>query len=340
MPSTVAQFNEVPLLPQRNRFLRFTIFLCSLIAGIFFYCFGPYGIFSEGNRTEDIVIIIKPGTSSLDIAKQLSQKRILESPWPFFSAQYLHYPRRKLKAGEYLVEKSASPWEIIDQMASGRTVIRHFTVPEGLTVAQIVTVLKSTDSLSGQITAIPTEGALLPETYSYSYGDDRQQLLDRMYKAMNAVINELWPLRRSNDSIIDSPETALILASIVEKETGVPRERKRIAGVFLNRLKVGMRLQADPTVIYAITKGTTTLNRGLTRKDLQVISPFNTYAVTGLPPHPIACPGRSAIEAVLVPEHTEDLYFVADGTGGHAFSKTLNDHNNHVKTWRQINRRK
>ncbi len=339
MSSVTIPIDEIPLAPRRNKFLRFWVFLCALVSSVFLYCFGPYGVFSEGKRSSDITIIIKAGTSSLSIAKQLSRKGILNSPWPFFSAQYLTYPKKKLKAGEYLIAKSASPWDIINQMASGRTVIRHFTIPEGLTVAQIVTALENTDSLEGQITSVPAEGVLLPETYNYSYGDNRQQLLDRMHKAMHTVISELWPRRKSNDSIIDSPETALILASIVEKETGIPKERKRIAGVFLNRLKVGMRLQADPTVIYAITEGKTTLDRELTRKDLQVISPFNTYAVIGLPPHPISCPGRAAIEAVLMPDETDDLYFVADGTGGHAFSKNLNDHNDHVRTWRQVNRR-
>ncbi len=338
MSSITAPLDEIPLPSGRNWLLRVSIVLCLLSAGLFFYCFGSYGIFSEGNRSEDITIIVKPGTSSLHIAKQLSEKRVLNSPWPFFSAQYLKIPKRKLKAGEYLIPKSASAWQIIDQMASGRTVVRHFTIAEGLTVAQIVTTLQKTDSLEGSITEIPNEGTLLPETYNYSYGDDRQQLLNRMHKAMNTVIKELWPIRQSDDSIIDSPETALVLASIVEKETGIAIERKRIAGVFLNRLKVGMRLQADPTVIYALTEGKSVLDRELTRKDLQVISPYNTYAIMGLPPYPIACPGRAAIEAVLIPEKTEDLYFVADGTGGHSFSKTLGDHNNNVKTWRQINR--
>lgn len=339
MTSVTAPLDEIPLPAERNWLLRVSLVLCILSVSIFFYFFGSYGILSQGDRAEDITVIIKPGISSLRIAKHLAGKGILSSPWPFFSAQYLNYPKKKLKAGEYLIPKSASTWQIMDQMASGRTVVRHFTIAEGLTVAQIITTLQNTDSLEGSITSIPDEGTLLPETYNYSYGDDRQQLLDRMHKAMTVVISELWPLRQHNDSIIDTPETALILASIVEKETGIAGERKRIAGVFLNRLKIGMRLQADPTVIYALTEGKAPLERELTRKDLQVISPFNTYAVIGLPPRPIACPGRAAIEAVLRPADTEDLYFVADGTGGHTFSKNLDDHNNNVKTWRQINRR-
>jgi len=283
-----------------------------------------------------MTVIIKPGSSSLSIAKQFVSDGILKSPWFFLGAQNLHYPRKKLKAGEYLIPKSASILDIIDQMEAGRTVVRKLTIPEGLTAHQIMNRIKNTHSLSGQIVRLPAEGMLLPETYTYSYGDDRQKLVDRMEKAMSDLLKRLWFNRKIDDSLIETPELALNLASIVEKETGLPSERRRVAAVFLNRLEIGMPLQADPTVIYAITEGRGELDRDLTRKDLKIQSPFNTYVVKGLPPCPIACPGRASIEAVLSPADTDDLYFVADGTGGHAFSANLADHNRRVSEWRKV----
>ncbi len=322
-----------------RRLTRAALVVITLSFSILFILHGPEGIFTKGSRNQDITVFIKPGTSSFSIAEQLVQKGVLSYPWFFLAAQYLHYPKKKLKAGEYLISKTASPWAIINQMSEGRTVIRKLTIPEGLMVSQIVSILENTDSLSGEITSIPPEGTLLPETYSYSYGDDRQKLLSNMQRAMTNLMNELWPQKVSKNPHTATPHHALVLASIVEKETKLPTERRRVASVFLNRLKIGMRLQADPTVIYAITEGKHVLERGLTKKDLQIESPFNTYTVTGLPPSPIACPGRAAIEAVLNPETTKDLYFVADGTGGHVFSSNLKDHNQRVTTWRKISRR-
>lgn len=322
-----------------KRLMRVGLFFSILFLAVLFVLYGPQGIFTKASRSQDITIIVKPGTPSLAIAKQFVKAGVLNTPWFFLAAQHLHYPKKKLKAGEYLINKTASPWSIINQMAEGRTVIRKLTIPEGLMVSQIVDILENTDALSGKISSIPPEGTLLPETYTCSYGDDRQKLLNRMHQAMTNLLTELWPQKVSCSPHTDTPHSALTLASIVEKETRLPHERRRVASVFLNRLKIGMRLQADPTVIYAITEGKHVLERDLTKKDLQKQSPFNTYTVTGLPPSPIACPGRAAIEAVLDPENTKDLYFVADGTGGHAFSANLKDHNNRVTTWRKINRR-
>lgn len=322
-----------------KRLMRVGLFFSTLFVATLFVLYGPEGIFTKGSRNQDITVIVKPGTSSFTIAKQFVKEGILNSPWFFLVAQHLHYPKKKLKAGEYLITKTASPWSIINQMAEGRTVIRKLTIPEGLMVSQVVGILENTDSLSGKISSIPPEGMLLPETYTYSYGDDRQKLLNRMHQAMTNLLTELWSQKISNHPYTDTPHSALTLASIVEKETSLPTERRRVASVFLNRLKIGMRLQADPTVIYAITEGKHVLERDLTKKDLQTQSPFNTYTVAGLPPSPIACPGRASIEAVLNPETTQDLYFVADGTGGHAFSANLKDHNKRVISWRKISRR-
>jgi len=322
-----------------RRLMRLTLVLGMLSISVLLVFYGPEGILTKGSRNSDITILIKPGTSSFSIAEQFVQEGVFSYPWFFLVAQHLHYPKKKLKAGEYLISKTASPWAIVNQIAEGRTVIRKLTIPEGLMVSQIVNILENTDSLSGKIRSIPPEGTLLPETYSYSYGDDRQKILNHMQHSMTNLLNELWPQKVSKNPHTNTPHNALVLASIVEKETRLPVERRRVASVFLNRLKIGMRLQADPTVIYAITEGKHALERELTRKDLQTESPFNTYTVTGLPPSPIACPGRASIEAVLDPETTKDLYFVADGTGGHVFSSNLKDHNQRVTTWRKISRR-
>jgi UPF0755 protein len=198
----------------------------------------------------------------------------------------------------------------------------------------VVAILNKAYGLIGPVTAIPPEGSLLPETYRYSYGDTRAEMIKRMSRAMDDELDTLWK-GRDEGLPFHSPDEAVILASLVEKETAVPAERSRIAAVFLNRLKKGMRLQSDPTVVYAITQSGP-LGRGLTRQDLDIASPYNTYQVAGLPPGPIANPGKEALYAVMHPLKTQDLYFVADGTGGHTFATTLEEHNANVRKWRKI----
>jgi len=210
---------------------------------------------------------------------------------------------------------------------------RKLTVPEGLTVMEILALVRAADGLQGTITLHPDEGTLLPQTYFYSYGDSRDAVVQRMRKAMDETLDELWP-GRQDDLPIGSKRQALILASIVEKETGIPDERPRVAAVFVNRLRLGMRLESDPTVSYGMTLGRKPLGRDLTRADLQAPTPYNTYTNAGLPPGPIANPGRATIEAALNPAKTKDLYFVADGSGGHAFAATLDQHNRNVANWR------
>ncbi len=292
-----------------------------------------------GPLTAETTILIPRGAGLDAIAGQLAEAGIVEQTWLFGLVVRLEGRGRHLQAGEYLVPARVSMRETITLLESGRTVVRRVTIPEGLTSQQLLALLNETEGLEGSVETIPREGSLLPETYHFSLMDSRQGLVERMAEARDALIAELWPQRREGLPIA-SPEEAVILASIVEKETGVPEERPLVAGVFLNRLRKGMRLQSDPTVIYGLTNGSGTLGRELTRRDLASVNPYNTYTVDGLPPGPIANPGRASLEAVLRPATTDYLYFVADGNGGHAFAKTLDQHNRNVANWRKIKRQK
>jgi UPF0755 protein len=227
--------------------------------------------------------------------------------------------------------------EAAEHIASVRTVVYRLTVPEGETTKAVLDLLEANSLLSGPMPASLAEGELLPETYHFSRNASREEVAERMRKSITDLLGELWP-KRAEGLPLATPEEAVILASIVEKETGVPEERPLIAGVFINRLLKRMRLQSDPTVTYGITLGQAPLGRALTRRDLNDPTPYNTYQIDGLPPGPIANPGRKALEAVLNPSATDYLYFVADGTGGHAFAKTLREHQNNVNKWRKIRR--
>lgn len=218
---------------------------------------------------------------------------------------------------------------------NGTPVVYRVLVPEGLTSWQIVEGLNQAEFLAGEVPDLPDEGTLAPDTYEVARGADRQELIARMQEAQAGVLAAAWE-NRADGLPIDSPEEALILASIIEKETGVPNERGWVASVFVNRLNRGMRLQTDPTVIYGVTNGRGVLGRGLRQSELRDENPWNTYVIDGLPPTPIANPGRASIEAALNPDSTDFIFFVADGTGGHAFAETLDEHNRNVARWRQI----
>jgi UPF0755 protein len=240
-----------------------------------------------------------------------------------------------LKFGEYSLPAGASMREILELMNRGANVVRQVVVPEGLTSWQVVELLKAEAGLAGEVAEVPAEGSLAPAGYDFQRGDDRTALLARMEERQREILAEAWAARAPGLPL-ESPEELLTLASIVEKETAVAAERPRVAQVFVNRLNRGMRLQTDPSVIYGITRGEGTLGRGLRASELAVATPYNTYVRQGLPPGPIANPGAEAIAAAAHPEPGDYLYFVADGTGGHAFARTLEEHNRNVAAWRKI----
>ena len=288
-----------------------------------------------GPSTEPKTIVLERHGNSEAIGGTLEGAGVLTHVRLFMLAARLTSSAGELKAGEYLFPAAISPAGILDLLRSGKTVVHRLVVPEGLTSAEIVGLVAQAEAMSGEVAQRPDEGTLLPETYFYSWGDKRQALVDRMKRGMSRLVTELWAARRPGLAL-ESPEQAVTLASIVEKETGVEAERPLVAGVFYNRLKLGMRLQSDPTVSYAITHGDHPLGRPLVRADLDLVSPYNTYVAKGLPPGPIANPGRAALKAVFDPAQTDALYFVADGSGGHAFSATLDQHNKAVQHWRQL----
>ncbi len=300
---------------------------------------GSVRLVAPGPLSESVTVVIPRGSGLEATAITLAEAGVIRSPLLFVFGAWVTVSQRDLKAGEYAFTANASIEDVLEQMRRGRTVIHRLTVPEGLTSAQIMALLDKETVLTGSVAGgRPKDGSLLPETYHFSRGDSREQLIERMQHAMTQVLADAWK-DRNRELPYKSPEEALVMASIVEKETGVAAERARVAGVYVNRLQTGMRLQSDPTVIYAMTDGLSELGRVLTRADLKTDSPYNTYAIAGLPPGPIANPGRASILAALKPERHEFLYFVADGTGGHAFAKTLGDHNRNVARWRDTQRR-
>lgn len=298
-------------------------------------------LYAQGPLAQDKFVVVPKGSSLTAIGMKLEQEGVIAHRLSLRLAAELLKPGMQLKAGEYQVPAHISLFNLLNKLASGDVYIRQVTIPEGLTNSQIVARLNAMPELQGEITRLPPEGGLLPQTYRYTLEDDRQGLIDQMAKEMTRTVEELWP-NRVADLPIATPEQAVVLASIVEKETGIASERARIAGVFINRLRTGMPLQSDPTVIYGLTGGKPQeggygpLGRRLTTADLQADSPYNTYQNPGLPPTPIANPGAAAIAAVLNPEVNNYLFFVADGTGGHTFAADLAGHNANVANWRRV----
>lgn len=283
-------------------------------------------------RTE---IVIEAGKSLRKIAKQLYRAGIIASPSIFEIGARASGSALNIKAGEYSIPERASAKTVLSILTSGNTYIRRLIVPEGLTSRQIVALMEGKYGLMGEIQKEPKNGTLMPDTYYYSYGDTKEDLLRRMQNSMQRAIDELWEGREKSLSF-KTPQEAIIMASMVEKETARHSERGHIASVFHNRLKKGMKLQSDPTVIFALTDGSGELKRSLTYKDLRVGNGYNTYVVAGLPMGAISNPGYAALRAVLHPDKTDDLYFVADGKGGHIFSKTYGEHEKNVAAYRKI----
>lgn len=295
-----------------------------------------------GPLAETRLILIDRGKGLAGIAAHLQAEGAITNDLIFKIAARLKNVHTQLKAGEYEIPPQASMAQILHKMVAGEVYDRKVTLREGLTSWQVVQILNRIPELSGApLTVIPDEGSLLPETYHYMKSDTRAKLIEQMQAAMKKTQDQLWPARAPDLPVVNMAE-AMVLASIVEKETGVAAERRKVAGVFINRLKRGMPLQSDPTAIYALTKGEIKedgmgpLGRRLLRKDLDIDSPYNTYKYPGLPPGPIANPGRESIAAALNPEAHNYIYFVADGSGGHIFAETLAEHEANVAKWRKI----
>jgi UPF0755 protein len=285
-----------------------------------------------GNQTD---VVLRKGAGLSEIGATLQKAGAISSAPLFMAAAQLSGAAHRLKAGEYAFPSRASLAQVIDKIRRGDIVHHRVTVAEGLTSQQVVDILNRNPVLVGQAPT-PPEGAVLPETYDVVRGEERSEVLARMMDARDRLLAQLWAKRRP-DLPIQSPEQAVTLASIVEKETAVPAERPRVAAVYVNRLRQGMRLEADPTLIYGLNGGHP-LGRGLLASELTRPGPYNTYLNAGLPPTPIGNPGRASLAAVLDPPDTKELFFVADGTGGHAFAATYADHLKNVARWREIER--
>jgi UPF0755 protein len=320
----------------------FTLVLLTLlvIGGAVLYL--NAAIDAPGTLAQSKLVVIPRGEDTQSIADRLEREKIVPSRNLFVAAVYWlrlsgggGKGGAQLKAGDYEIKQGASIRSVIETLAEGRTVMVRVTVPEGLTSHQIVERLKADQGLTGDIAAVPPEGSLLPETYSLPRGATRQTALDMMQAAQKKLIETVWA-ERQDGLPFKTPQEALVLASIVEKETGRNDERDRVAAVFVNRLRQNMQLQSDPTILYGLMQGRVQWGKPILRSEIRSGTLHNTYVIPGLPPTPICNPGRAAIEATLRPAQTKELYFVADGKGGHVFAETLRDHNANVQRWRQI----
>src|ERR1700687_515166 len=313
-----------------------TVVLVLMIGAGGGYFYGRQKIEAPGPLQDDKIVNIPPRAGMTDIADILQREGVIDNNrWAFIGSVFALKARAELKPGEYLFQKNASLRDVVATIVEGKVVQHAVTVPEGLTSEQILARLSENDIFSGSVREQPREGTLLPETYKFPRGTPREQVVARMQQAQKRVLTEIWE-RRSPDLPIKTPEQLVTLASIVEKETGKADERSRVAAVFVNRLRQKIKLQSDPTIIYGLVGGKGTLGRPIKRSEIQQPSPYNTYVGEGPPPGPIANPGRASLEAAANPARTRDLFFVADGTGGHAFSDTYDQHQKNVAKLRTI----
>lgn len=328
----------------RSQFVVFLNFVMSLIVLAVIVAFGAVWFGKQafdgpGPLTTADTILVKPNTGVLEIAEQLERKGMISDARIFRLGLRAHGNDLRLRAGEYAVPAAASMRDIMELMVSGRSILYSVTIPEGLTVAQAFNRIAAVEELEGELPEeLPPEGWLAADTIRFTRGMKRQDVVDRLAADQKALVEGIWA-RRVADLPIETIDEFVTLASIVEKETGRSDERSRVAAVFINRLNQGMRLQSDPTIIYGMFGGEgKPADRPIYRSDIDTPTPYNTYTIDALPPGPIAIPGRASLEAVANPSKTDDLYFVADGSGGHAFARTLDEHNENVARWRVLER--
>jgi UPF0755 protein len=327
-----------PVLKLLNGLLTFLFVTACVLVGLLYFVKIQFD--RPGPLTTSAVVVIPKGEGVSGIAERLERDGVIADRRVFVTTiLYFNYFKGKasLKAGEYEFRKYASMRQVVDTLVEGKSIDHKVSFAEGLSSEQIVERLRAEPDLHGEIAEIPAEGTLLPDTYKFGLDDTRQDIIDRMLNAQAKFLANVWE-DRDPDIVVKTREEALILASIVEKETSRADERPRIASVFQNRLKKNMRLQSDPTIIYGLVGGKGPLGRPIQQDEIDRETAYNTYKINGLPPSPIANPGRAAIEAVLKPAKTKDLYFVADGSGGHVFAPNLEEHNKNVARWRQIER--
>ena len=327
-----------PFLRMLDGLVTFFFLLACLAVGIFFWVKAQFD--QPGPLATSTVFVIPKGEGVSAIAERLERDGVIDDRRVFMtSILYFMYLKGQgsLKAGEYEFGKNASMRQVLDTLVEGKSIEHKVTMAEGLTSYQIVQKLMAQSELHGEITEIPPEGSLLPDTYRFGRNDTRQDIIERMQAAHKKFLAKVWETR-DPEIVVTTPEEAVILASIVEKETGRADERPLIASVFENRLRKNMRLQSDPTIIYGLVGGKGSLDHPIQQEELDRETGYNTYKINGLPPTAIDNPGRASIEAVLRPAKTKDLYFVADGTGGHVFAASLEEHNKNVFKWRKVER--
>jgi UPF0755 protein len=345
-PRAALEPEQVPPPPKRSERARnpfvvvgnaiITIVLVLLIGSAGAYYYGMQKIEAPGPLQDEKVVNIPTRAGMADIADTLQREGVIDNNrWAFIGAVIALKARSELKPGEYAFQKNASLRSVIATMVDGKVVQHSVTIPEGLTSEQIVARLSENDIFAGSINEIPREGTLLPETYKFPRGTTRDQVIARMQQAQKRLVAEVWE-HRNPDIPVKTAEQLVTLASIIEKETGKADERSRVAAVYVNRLRQKMKLQSDPTIIYGLVGGKGTLGRPIKRSEITQPSPYNTYVVDGLPPGPIANPGRASLEAAANPARTRDLFFVADGTGGHSFTETYDQHQKNVAKLRAM----